>query len=183
MANNGKPKKVRFRDEEGRFVAESLRYKYATVVERKVRNKWYKVTEGTKVITPKRLTELITRDEFESLDPAFGKTTTIVPTARKYTAWDVAEKMNRTRGLKGKQIRVEMNILDGKSLRKIVFWRKMKTRGNPTYGIFAQMNEVMKICKKHPISIVNQVIDNLCTYELRYASRHAAEIDASLDNL
>ena len=48
---------------------------------------------------------------------------------------------------------------------------------------YAQMNEVMKICKKHPISIVNQVIDNLCTYELRYASRHAAEIDASLDNL
>jgi len=48
---------------------------------------------------------------------------------------------------------------------------------------YAQMNEVMKICKKHPITIVNQVIDNRCTYELRYASRHAAEIDASLDNL
>ncbi|MHA8078013.1 IMPACT family protein [Aquirufa antheringensis] len=48
---------------------------------------------------------------------------------------------------------------------------------------YAQMNEVMKICKKHPITIVNQEIDNLCTYELTYASRHAAEIDASLDNL
>jgi putative IMPACT (imprinted ancient) family translation regulator len=48
---------------------------------------------------------------------------------------------------------------------------------------YAQMNEVMKICKKHPITIVNQVIDNLCTYELTYASRHAPEIEASLDNL
>jgi uncharacterized YigZ family protein len=48
---------------------------------------------------------------------------------------------------------------------------------------YAQMNEVMKICKKHPIQIVNQVIDNLCTYELTYPSRHAAEIDASLNNL
>ena len=48
---------------------------------------------------------------------------------------------------------------------------------------YTQMNEVMKICKKHPIQIVNQVIDNLCTYELTYPSRHAAEIDASLDNL
>ena len=48
---------------------------------------------------------------------------------------------------------------------------------------YAQMNEVMKICKKHPIQIVNQVIDNLCTFELTYPSRHAAEIDASLDNL
>lgn len=144
MANNDHPKKVRFRDEEGRFVAEALRYKYATVVERKVRGKWHRVTEGTKVITPKRLTELITRDEFESLDPAYGKETVIVPTARKYTAWDIAEKMNRARGLKGKQLRVEMNILDGESLRKIVFYRKMKTRGNPTYGIFAQMNEVIR---------------------------------------
>jgi len=48
---------------------------------------------------------------------------------------------------------------------------------------YAQMNEVMKICKKHPIQIVNQLIDNLCTFELTYPSRHAAEIDASLDNL
>ncbi|MFM6936838.1 MAG: IMPACT family protein, partial [Aquirufa sp.] len=48
---------------------------------------------------------------------------------------------------------------------------------------YAQMNEVMKICKKHPITIVNQVIDNLCTYELSYASRLAAEIDDSLDKL
>lgn len=48
---------------------------------------------------------------------------------------------------------------------------------------YAQMNEVMKICKKHPIQIVNQVIDNLCTYELTYPSRHAAEIDASLNYL
>lgn len=48
---------------------------------------------------------------------------------------------------------------------------------------YTQMNEVMKICKKHPIQIVNQVIDNLCTYELTYPSRHAAEIDASLNNL
>lgn len=48
---------------------------------------------------------------------------------------------------------------------------------------YAQMNEVMKIYKKHPIQIVNQVIDNFCTYELTYPSRHAAEIDASLNNL
>jgi uncharacterized YigZ family protein len=48
---------------------------------------------------------------------------------------------------------------------------------------FAQMNEVMKICKKHPIQLVNQVIDNLCTFELTYPSRHAAEIEASLNNL
>ena len=48
---------------------------------------------------------------------------------------------------------------------------------------YVQMNEVMKICKKHPITIVNQVIDNLCIYELSYASRHAAEIEASLDKL
>ncbi len=48
---------------------------------------------------------------------------------------------------------------------------------------YAKMNEVMKICKKHPIQLVNHVIDNLCTFELTYPSRHAAEIDASLDNL
>jgi uncharacterized YigZ family protein len=48
---------------------------------------------------------------------------------------------------------------------------------------YAQMNEAMKICKKHPIQIVNQLIDNLCTFELTYPSRHAAEIDASLDKL
>lgn len=48
---------------------------------------------------------------------------------------------------------------------------------------YAHMNEVMKICKKHPIKLVNQVIDNLCIYELTYPTRHAAAIDTELDKL
>ena len=134
---------LRFRDELGRFVAQAERYQKAITVERKVGRRWHKITEGHRVITPARLANLVPRTEFEGLAPNYGHPVEIKPTAKKFTAWDVAQQANKTRGLRGHVVKVTMNLRDGDRLRKITFYRRVKRRGDITYGFFQQMNKVI----------------------------------------
>ncbi|MCZ2474554.1 YigZ family protein [Aquirufa ecclesiirivi] len=48
---------------------------------------------------------------------------------------------------------------------------------------YSELNEVMKICKKLPIRILNQKIDNLCTFNLSFTQRNATEVMKALEKI
>jgi uncharacterized YigZ family protein len=48
--------------------------------------------------------------------------------------------------------------------------------------VYAKLNEVMKICKKMPIKIVQQDIDNLCKFELSFPIKVKNEVLALLES-
>lgn len=138
-----KGRKVLFRDASGRFVRAAERYQKAVTVQRLFRGKYVTVTEGKTRITPKRLVNLLTQDEFESLPANYSSEKMIQTTAKKYTAWDLANKLERERGVRGKVLRVTMMVKDGERMRRITFFRKMKRKGKAAYGFFRQMNEAI----------------------------------------
>lgn len=135
-------RKVVFRDARGRFVAESERYQRATTMQRQFRGRWVTVVKGTKVLTPRRIAELLPRDEFEALAPNYGPVREVRPEVRKYTAWNVAEQVQRgaVRGVRGRVIKVTMKLLDGKRMRKVPFYYRVRRKGNFAYGLFKEMN-------------------------------------------
>jgi uncharacterized YigZ family protein len=47
---------------------------------------------------------------------------------------------------------------------------------------YAELNEVMKICKKMPVKIVRQEIDNLCKFELSFPIKVKNEVLALLES-
>jgi len=47
---------------------------------------------------------------------------------------------------------------------------------------YAELNEVMKICKKMPVKIVRQEIDNLCKFELSFPIKVKNEVLAFLES-
>lgn len=136
-------RKVIFRDIHGRFVKESERYQKAVSVQRLFRGHYVTVTEGREKITPKRLVELLPQNEFESLPANYSDEKFLKTTAKKYTAWDLANKLEHVRGLRGKVLKIEMQLMDGDRLRRVTFYRKMRKRGKTAYGFFRQMNEAI----------------------------------------
>lgn len=135
-------RRVVFRDAKGRFVAESERYQRATSMQRQFRGKWVTVVKGTRVLTPRRIAELLNRDEFEALAPNYGPVRTVKPQVKKYTAWDVSQLIQggAVRGIRGRVIKVTMNLRDGKRLRRVSFFYRVRRKGNFAYGLFKEMN-------------------------------------------
>ena len=48
---------------------------------------------------------------------------------------------------------------------------------------YEQLNEFMKISKKHPIKIVHAKIDNLCIFNISYPKRVQQEVGVALEIL
>ncbi|RXK52560.1 IMPACT family protein [Aquirufa rosea] len=48
---------------------------------------------------------------------------------------------------------------------------------------YKTLNDVMKVCKKLPIRILNQKIDNLCTFHLSFTQKNAADIMKALEKI
>jgi hypothetical protein len=136
-------RRVIFRDAKGRFVPESERYQRATSVQRLYRGSWVTITEGGKRITPRRLAQLLPRDEFEMLAPNYSDPVSFRPAARKYTAWDVAGQISRARGVRGTVLRVELHLRDGRRLRKITFYRRTRRKGSLHIPVFLAINEAI----------------------------------------
>lgn len=135
-------RKVEFRDENGRYVAESRRYQEATSMYRKYRGKMVRVWESSKGkrLRPKDLADLLPRDEFEALAANYGDAKTIVPKDKHFTAWDLSNQMNRVRGLRGHMVKVIMILKDGAQTKRVTFYRKAKRKGSMAYGFFKQAN-------------------------------------------
>jgi hypothetical protein len=136
--------RVIFRGPDGRFVSQSARYQKATTVQRRFRKKWETVAHTPdSVITPKRLADLLPRDEFEQLRPNYSDPVAVRPAVRKYTAWDVAGQAQSIRGLRGHTCTFTLNLRDGDRLRKVVFYRRIRRRGNFQIPLFLAMNEAI----------------------------------------
>ncbi len=128
-------------------MAQDRRYQDAVVMERIVRGKTYKVTEGEKVLTPKRIASLLPRDEFEALKPNFTVPVRFRPKAKKFTAWNVAGQIQKMRGIRGHTIRVTLNLLQGRQLRQLTFYRRVRRKGAVQGGLFHQMQEALQLAK------------------------------------
>lgn len=138
-----KGQKVIFRDDRGRFVSPKERYQKATTVQRLFRGKYHTVIEKRKV-TPKLLVSVINQDEFEDLPANYADDKPVESKAQKYRAWDLAGKLEKQRGVRGKVLRVTMNIMDGKRMREVTFFHRIRRRGPMQYSIFKAMNEAIK---------------------------------------
>lgn len=132
--------RVLFRDKKGRFV--SPKYKYEKKVKSvQVRRGGRYVTVIEKgQVTPEKLAHVTNRYEFEKLPPSY-ESAGIVKPAGKYKAWDAAKKVDALRGLRGKTVKVEFDIYDGKRKRTMSFHYHMKKGTKASYGIFTEINE------------------------------------------
>lgn len=148
MPKRGNAKRIIFRDAKGRFVAEAERYS-TRVKSVQIRRRdpetdetrWMTVAKGGRM-TPQRLAELTTRTEFESMEEAR------IPlkeykTRKKYAAWDIAEQIDATKGIRRKLIRVTMDIREGKRLRKVSFYHNINSNKKRSYHIFRRMNDAL----------------------------------------
>ncbi len=177
-----KGRKLVFRGKDGRFVPEAERYQKATQVVRVIRGKWETIYNSPKKtpITPRILVHRvgINQREFESLKPNFAPKAVLIPQAKKYTAWDVANQARLVPGVRGKLIRFKLNVLVGTSLKSITFFRKIPKDGGHPYGIFRQINDAVGHAK---LNLYTSIPGHLLTERKgRTVSLQSLEMDVQL---
>jgi len=107
------------------------------------------IGDNGRLITPNRIATVMggrqrARELFEAIPPNFSEVTRYRPADVKATAWNVAGKIDRTWGLRGKKLWVTMNVLDGKRLIRLRFAHHMRGRGPMQASLWMHMNEVMQ---------------------------------------
>lgn len=130
----------------GRMVPESRRYQDASRVLRLFRGKWHEIINDGKVkgkITPKRLVDLVPRHEFEALAANYTDPVTLSPRSKVFRAWELANRLGSVRGIRGHTVRITLRVQDGKRIRLVSFFRKVKPKGDFSYGFFKQMNNAI----------------------------------------
>lgn len=135
--------RVIFRDKRGKYVAESDRYKRGLVqtVQVKRRGRYVDVIEDGG-LTPERVADVLTRQEFEGLSTSFRELKTYTSRA-KYKAWDIAKQIDKTPSIRRKLIKVEMLLSDGQRTRKANFYVKLNRNQQASYTLFQRMNEAV----------------------------------------
>lgn len=148
MATKRKTKKQRvlFKDGFGRFVKAEDRYKKATTVQVLRRGKYVTVIDSAEV-TPTKLAQVTNRTEFESLPPAFKhiKRVEAKPTRRKKApkdaAWQMAQQIAGTRGIRDKLVKITVTVRKGKRKRLVSFFHKIPKNKKTTYMLFKRLRE------------------------------------------
>jgi len=139
MAKKGSPIRVVFRDPLGRFMRQADRYKPGVAMVQAVRNKRY-IILAERGLPPESLINVLSQREFESLPEALidrGDYTS----KKKYKAWDIAEQIDRTRGIRRKQLKFTIRILVGKRQKSVTFYHKIKRNTASSYAIFRRINQ------------------------------------------
>lgn len=142
MPKEKPPARIRFIDKKGRFVSAEKRYEKDKVarVQVKRRNRYVDVIVGK--VTPEKLADVTSRQEFESLPPAHHQVAEFKST-KKYKAWDIAGKINSTKRVRRKLLRVTMEIDDKGRKRKVDFYTRINRNSSAQYNIFSRMNEAL----------------------------------------
>ena len=91
-------------------------------------------------VSPERLSNVLSQREFEALPEASILIRDIKSTA-KYRSWDVAEKIDATKGIRRKQLKITMELIDGKRKRVITFYHRIKRNTKSSYRLFQRINE------------------------------------------
>jgi hypothetical protein len=89
-----------------------------------------------------KLAMTMTRDEFEMLPEALAKTREY-KSSKKYKAWDIAEQIDKSKGLRRKLLKIELELLDGKSRKKTSFYHVITSNKSRSYQIFVRINEAI----------------------------------------
>lgn len=120
------PVRLIFLDSKGRLVRDDERYsKKVKYVEAYRRGRYVRIIEDGGV-TPEKLVDLVTREEFESLPETYGNAIIRGTRARKYKAWDLAGKVVKERGMRGKSLRLTFRFKDGKRIKKLTLFFQPK---------------------------------------------------------
>jgi hypothetical protein len=128
-----------FRDAAGKFVKYSERYLPKVAMVQARRRGEYEVL-AERVLPPEDLADLLSGREFEQLPEAttpFAEYTS----NKKYKAWDIAEQIDSTRGVRRKDLKITMEIMDGKRKKQLSFYQKIKSNQKSSYHLFKRMNE------------------------------------------
>ncbi len=150
MAYSKRAPIVIFRDEHGRFLPHSARYTdKVALVQRQMIGRYVDIithypdpTTGERPapVTQGVLADLLPRGAFESLKEA-TRPIADYQSNRKYKAWDIAEQIDQSKGIRRKDLKITMEIHDGKRKRELTMYHKIKGNSPSSYRIFQRMNE------------------------------------------
>lgn len=93
-----------------------------------------------KKIKPEDLIDVLNRREFEELPEALTEVAQY-ESKKKYKAWDVANQIDKTKGLRRKDLKITMELMDGKRKKTVSFYTKLKRTSTASYQIFSRMNK------------------------------------------
>ena len=150
---SGRRPQTLFRDWKGRFVSPMRRYEEDVVALVQSwrgygkHGKYVDVIQYTGV-TPEKMARLLTRDEYERLPEVPVSFKEFKPKG-KYQAWNIAEQIDRAKGVRRKDLKVTMELQDGKRLRKVSFYTKIKANQKRSYQIFTAMNQAIGAERLH----------------------------------
>lgn len=136
---------VRFRGKDGRFIPAEERYTKGVAVEAFRRGRWVYLIEEKKPgkrISPKDLVNVLNRTEFENIAPAYDPIKSIKPRS-KYQAWNVAQQIDKTRGVRRKLLRIKLTIQVGTRKKQVQFYQKINKYKKSSAIIYHRINEVL----------------------------------------
>lgn len=135
-----------FKGYDGRFIKHSERYTD------KVASAWayrsgryvdlFHPEYTGKLIKPEDLMIVLRRDEFERLPEAVRPIASFKPKSR-YQVWNLSEQIDKTKGMRRKLIKLTIRVRDGRRLRKVTMYTKVKGNQKRSYQIFKQVNDAL----------------------------------------
>jgi len=148
MPRVGQPGSVAFRDKQGKFVKHSERftdkvfmlqaYRSGQMDELSVRD--VRHPKPGPLVTPEHLATLLVPREYESLGEATLPIASF-ESGSKYKAWDIAEQIDQMKGIRRKDLKLNIVIQDGDRERTITMYHKIKGNGPSSYRLFQRFNE------------------------------------------
>lgn len=133
------PHRVVIRNKLGQFMPLAKRYEADVAMIQVVRHKRY-TTVAERPLPPQDLANVLSQPEFESL-PEAVKPIKSYTSGKKYKAWDIAEQIDATRGLRRKDLKLTVRVMDGDRQRKVVIYHKIKRNTKSSYALFRRINQ------------------------------------------
>lgn len=137
MARHGPP--VIFRSEDGRFMKHAHRYRPEVAMVQAWRAGRY-VDLSYEAVPAKQLADILSHREFETLKEATDPIDEY-KSSKKYKAWDIAEQIDRTKGLRRKDMKLTVVVEDKGRRREVAIYHKIKRNTASSYRIFQRINE------------------------------------------
>jgi hypothetical protein len=135
------PAAVLFRDKLGRFMKQSERYgKNLAMVQRRLHDRYVTVKRGR--VEPMELASLLNRRQFEALAEASREIRTY-KSRRKYAAWDIAEQIDKTPRVRHRILKITLDLVDGKRMRKVTIYHTIKTKKASNISIWKHINQAV----------------------------------------
>lgn len=135
-----KPKSlVVFRDAFGRFLPQAERFTKKVAMVQAVRQGQYR-TLSDRPLKSKDLAQVLSQREYESLREA----TEVVKeftSNKKYKAWDIAEQIDKTKGLRRQDLKMTVVVEDGGRQKRFSFYHQIKKNSKSSYQIFRRINQ------------------------------------------